>query len=285
MATADAALDWRSAALTHPGKVRRLNEDEYLDRPGDGLWAVADGMGGHHAGDVASRKVVEALARVPPSTSLEQLIDACLVNLKAANLDLYLAGQGEGNKLSGATVVALLCHGEDAALLWAGDSRAYRLRGRGQQAKLEQLTTDHSRVAELVKRGELAEADAESHPDANVITRAVGVREGLELESKRLIVEPGDTFLLCSDGLSRYVGPADLATALEETMVASAARALQETALESPARDNITVVVARAAVAPDTRTVLNRVGGGHAPRDEDPTERNDDPPGRGDPTP
>jgi protein phosphatase len=247
-------LDWLSAAVTHRGKVREYNEDAYLDQPDARVWAVADGMGGHHAGDVASREVVASLADLRPSDKLSSLIANCRERIAGVNADLFETGMQRQAQIIGSTVVVLLASGRQGALLWAGDSRGYRLRG----DRFEQLTQDHSRVSELVKQGQLDPEAAESHPEANVITRAVGVTDALDLEAKLVDIELGDTFLLCSDGLSRYVPDSELARMLAQESCSAATEDLLKATLATRARDNVTVIVARAIPDDgDSRTQLN----------------------------
>ena len=240
---------WHSAAGTHVGKVRHINEDSYLDRPEIGLWAVADGMGGHEAGDVASRTVVEELNRVPAPVSREALIGNIERRLHAANERLldYAAQRGEGG-ICGSTVVVLACHAGTAWCLWAGDSRIYRYRG----GALERLTQDHSQVQELIRLGLIDRAEAETHPAGNVVTRAVGAADILNLDVDSHDLGADDVFLLCSDGLTGHIRDEEIAAALAavaEVPGAGACRTavegLLERTLEQGARDNVTLVIVR----------------------------------------
>ena len=262
-------FDWQSHALTHPGKVRPYNEDAFLSLPGTGIWAVADGMGGHEAGDVASSQVVEALANVGYHATLSDLITSCRAQLMQVNAALYDAGFRQRAKIIGSTAVVLLTRGSQGAIVWAGDSRAYQLR----DAKFRQLSEDHSRVMELVKQGYLEASEAESHPDANIITRAIGVAENLELDVTLFDVQPGDQYLLCSDGLSRYVPDPMLAQLLENDDCVGATDALLKAALNSAARDNITAVVIRAEQASTTSETQFNPAQPEKPQapDDDPT--------------
>ena len=231
-------------AHSHRGVVRDHNEDAYLALPFTGLWAVADGMGGHAAGDVASRLVVDHLQQSFAHLSATQLDERQLRQAVAeANQALLAYSQKRlDGRLAGTTLVVLWCCGSRALWLWAGDSRGYRFR-RGQ---LEQQTRDHSRVAELVAAGLLAAADAEQHPDAHVITRALGVHSELELEGRWVDLLPGDQFLLCSDGLSRELTDAEIGHALTQGQVVNGGQALLHGALVRGARDNVTCIVVRA---------------------------------------
>ena len=266
MAIRAQAFHWVSAGRTDVGKVRKLNEDALLQRPDRGIWAVADGMGGHAAGDLASASVVAALGDIREERGLDALVTQARRQLARFNAARLNDGRLGRARIVGSTVVVLLAAGRDGAVLWAGDSRLYRFRRR----RLERLTDDHSRIQELIASGQLDPGQAEQHPEANVITRAVGVAETLELSSRRFRIQDGDGFLLCSDGLTRYVDAPRVAIALREPTCQAACDRLVAAALESPARDNVTVVVAR-AVSEDsgTRTVLNPA---LVNPDDDPTE-------------
>ncbi|HHM05131.1 MAG TPA: serine/threonine-protein phosphatase [Gammaproteobacteria bacterium] len=233
---------FHSAGRSHVGKVRQVNEDAFLCRDEAGLWAVADGMGGHHAGDVASQAIVHALGQIPRREALSEAVDAVDDMLEQANTSLrYRAAAQEPPRTCGSTVVALLLRDRCGAILWAGDSRLYRLR----HGQLAQLSEDHSQVQDLVKQGMILEEDAAAHPAANVITRAVGAADRLCLDVDVFQVQPGDIFLLCSDGLYREVGETELPTLLAQPP-AQAAAACVQAALARGGRDNITAVVVQA---------------------------------------
>ena len=242
--TESEGLRIRSAAITDAGRVRRVNEDACLERPlpEGGIWVVADGMGGHHAGDVAARMVAEALQDVASPANLSELIDGVEDRLQDVHRRLgELAGHGPDARTIGATVAALLCYRRQAVCMWAGDSRIYLLRDGG----LRRLTRDHSEVEELICEGRLRRDEAESHPAANVITRAVGgiLDEDLELEVRYQELRAGDRFLLCSDGLYKELGNDEIAALLSAGDVGRVARSLLDEALERAGRDNITVIV------------------------------------------
>ena len=261
-------IHWISAARTNVGKVRKLNEDALLQKPLLGLWCVADGMGGHHAGDYASRAVVDALSELAAPSDLKELETQTFAALQAVNGELFSGG----GRLMGCTVVVLVSLTGEASVVWAGDSRAYRLR----QGRLEQLTRDHSRIQTLIDQGRVKPEDAEMHPEANVITRAVGVTEQLELDRKALDVQDGDTFLLCSDGLYRYVTEQQMKEALGRPDCDEACSILIDLALASEARDNITAVVIRAELD-DTaiRTQINPASSDSRGVPDDPTVLDD----------
>ena len=163
---------------THVGLRRKVNEDSMLVRTDRGLWAVADGMGGHEAGDVASAKVTEALLRLPIVYSLDELVESAIAALGRVNQELLtLAASNNGGRTIGSTVVGVAIADNQFRCFWAGDSRAYRIRG----DQIVQLSRDHSLVQDLVAAGMLDPKEAENHPNANVITRAVGVLEDLPI--------------------------------------------------------------------------------------------------------
>lgn len=226
---------------THPGKVRKNNEDSLLAGEGrdETLFVVADGIGGFEAGEVASSITIDVLKDVEPSTPLEGAI-------REANRRILTAAKGD-EKLSGmgTTVVAMRFGGTEeepvAEISHVGDSRAYLLRG----GDLRAITEDHSLVAELVRSGDLTRAQASEHPQKNLITRALGAEEEVEVDTTVLPVEPGDRLILCSDGLSDMVPEArmlDLLTSSPEDPK-RAAHTLVSAALDAGGVDNVTVVV------------------------------------------
>ncbi len=232
---------WSSSSRTDVGKVRKVNEDALLDRSDVGLWVVADGMGGHAAGDVASRMVVENLRSLPAPDTLGAFVDAVEARLLDTNARLRdIAVQTEKQTI-GSTVAVLLLFRGYAVCLWAGDSRIYRLRGH----VLERLTQDHALVEDLVEQGMLTRAEAEIHPQANLITRAVGATDDLFLDLDMYELADGDTFVLCSDGLSKEVSEAAIAEAITAATPQEISDALVEMALAKGAHDNTTVITVR----------------------------------------
>lgn len=231
-----------SASGTHVGGVRKHNEDACLDRPDVGIWVVADGMGGHQAGDVASRLIVESLASVPLPRDAGSFIAEVRARLKDVNQRLLDEARSRGaDAVIGSTVVVLLTFAGFFACLWAGDSRLYRLRN----GALQQLTRDHSQVQEMVDAGMLTPEAAERHPYANVITRAVGTSPELELDKLTDRLAADDVYLLCSDGLSKMVGDDEIAAILGRTPLAAAPQSLIEAALAHGGKDNVTAVTVR----------------------------------------
>lgn len=233
------ARPYRSRAVTHPGAVRAHNEDAFVDRPDLGLWAVADGAGGHQSGEVASAAVAEALGGIPPGLPAAEVLQEVRIRLEATHQDLLArSGQRGPGVLMATTVVVLLAQQGHFACLWAGDSRAYLLR----DGVLTQVSRDHSLVEDLLESGAITPEQAARHPQANVITRAVGAdAEMLDLDKRSGPLRPGDRFLLCSDGLCKTLDDARIAELLGGDTEDGADR-LIEAALLARATDNVTAV-------------------------------------------
>lgn len=225
-----------SAGITDVGRLRGMNQDSFVEFNETGVWAVADGMGGYRDGDVASRMVCEGLQNLSAEGSLDQAIEVLRQRMSGVNRRLYEAAVRPVNPVvSGSTVVILLVRRTECAVLWAGDSRAYRWRDR----QLTQLTTDHTWAAELNLQQAEEEAD-------HAITRAVGGEDTLMLDIRRDRVRLGDRYLLCSDGLTRELNDVQIAAAMAGSDVQSCARALIDATLQAGARDNVTVVIVEA---------------------------------------
>jgi serine/threonine protein phosphatase PrpC len=229
-----------SAALTHAGRVRASNQDCFVDRCDATLWVVADGMGGHSQGDVASRLTCDGLASTRSGDSLDEAIAEVQRRLSQVNSRLYAASIRPRNPVqSGSTVVVFVARRTACAALWAGDSRVYRLR----HGQLVQLTTDHTYAAQIAPM--LAPEDRSTEEDHSIM-RAVGGEAALHLDIRRDRVRLGDRYLLCSDGLTREVPPERIAALLATGTVDEAAQALLDASLAAGARDNVTVVVVEA---------------------------------------
>ena len=227
-------------ASTHVGKVRPNNEDGYLVR--DGLLAVADGMGGHRAGEVASATALAVLREYPfgqgdPSAELAAAVQEAHSRIRT------LAAQDPAMSGMGTTLTVALVTGGRVHVAHVGDSRLYLWRA----GQLVQVTADHSVAAELLRAGQIDELAARFHPHRHILTRAVGVRGELEVDVTDLPLEPGDGLLLCTDGLTALVDEADMVRVLaRQPTPQAAADALVELALARGGIDNVTVVVARA---------------------------------------
>jgi serine/threonine protein phosphatase PrpC len=220
--------------------VRTHNEDAHLSLPKVGLWVVADGMGGHQEGALASSHIVERLRTTPRHHSIDDLTADVEQRLQAGHLWLLNEAQRRGSDaIIGSTVVALLTWESSFACLWAGDSRLYRL----QHDNFVQLTRDHTPIQELIDAGKIPDKNAEIHPLANVISRAVGTGTLLELDKVNGHVSPNDLFLLCSDGLSKMVPKEQIEVILKEEPLDRVAKTLVTEALARGGRDNVTVVV------------------------------------------
>ncbi len=232
-------MTFKSSATTHVGMVRKVNQDSYAERTDIGVWAVADGMGGHEAGEIASATVTDHIKNLPANENIVEMLDAVQQSILSANQQLTeQAAAYDSQRVPGSTVVVLIINGDRGAIVWAGDSRIYRRRDN----VVTQLTRDHSHVQDLVEQGVILASEAESHPMANVITRAVGISEPLELESQWIDVRSDDQFLLCSDGLSRLVSNEELETMMAHKDSEEVTQSLLHTALVRGARDNVTLI-------------------------------------------
>jgi len=231
--------NYRYTAQTHVGLKRKVNEDTILSLPDQDIWLVADGMGGHQAGDFASRAVADSVAMIPqgldPTARMHALRDA----ITSAHHVIRAEADALGVSVIGATVVALMMANGHFVGLWAGDSRIYRLRN----GLIEMLTTDHSSVAEYVLAGKMSWDEAEQHPQSNAITRAVGVGDVLELDKVRGEALAGDRFLVCSDGLTKYATFAMLQDILSSTPIETVVERLVQVALAGGGADNISAIV------------------------------------------
>ncbi|MEN9727002.1 MAG: hypothetical protein RL434_1368 [Pseudomonadota bacterium] len=234
--SAQSPFTWKSASVTHAGKVRTVNEDAVCDRPDAGLWAVADGLGGHSAGDLASQTVIDALQRLKPYAELSVMVEFMEHGLLEANQRL-LQISGERQQVIGSTVVALAIVDRYAAFLWVGDSRLYRYRG----GVLRQMTTDHSQQQRFIEEGVMSREEAQAHPHGHLLTRAVGAHEDLRVDLDVCLLRGGDTFLLCSDGLDKHVSQDEIAVHLARGDAAAGVNSLLELVLSRGASDNVTM--------------------------------------------
>ena len=238
-------LTFRSHGLTHVGLVRQRNEDAFLDRPEHGLWAVADGMGGHEQGDYASTAVVNRLAGFKRHADLEEFTDE--VRRALSHVDVHLRARAKAigaQTVIASTVACLLVYGEEFAAVWSGDSRVYQLR----QGALSRLSTDHSRVQELIEARLLRPEEAQGHPEAHIVTQAIGAGR-LHFGTRVGMVRPADRFLLCTDGLTNMVGDEEIAEELAAGPPQQGAERLLDLVLQRGASDNVTIVVVSAEIA------------------------------------
>jgi len=216
--------------------VRKINEDSFLDAREHSLWVVADGMGGHSRGDRASQCVIDNMHTFQASPTAKESLRDLLRRLNDANDACRKASAGQ---VMGSTVAALYLHEPHAYVLWAGDSRIYRNR----LGHFSQLTDDHSLVQELHRLGELTAEEAENHPSSNVITRAIGVADDIDIQVRKLDLQAGDRFLLCSDGLFKDVKPSEVEANLAIPSAHQALDELVKLALRRGGTDNVTGIV------------------------------------------
>lgn len=236
------ARTWRSAGRTAQGKQRSRNEDAFLDCPQHGCWVVADGMGGHQAGDVASQWVVSSLASLPEVDSFDQRIEAvrqCLRGLDNQFGNRLMPPVDGLSGVMGSTVVVLLLEDCRAACIWAGDSRCYLWR----KQRLYQLSRDHSLQQQLMDKQQLSLEQAQAHPGARALTRAIGAPQPLRLEVLELSTHPGDVFLLCSDGLYQELTHSEIGSAMSVGKPSKVVDWLFTELLQRRARDDLTAVV------------------------------------------
>ncbi|MCL5103380.1 MAG: Stp1/IreP family PP2C-type Ser/Thr phosphatase [Armatimonadetes bacterium] len=236
-------------AKTDLGRIRENNEDKFeFFQPDDpdtlalkgAFYAVADGMGGHAAGQIASELALKTTIKAyyaDPSPMVEESLRAAI---QQANALVYEAARAIAERAGmGTTMTALVIRGEEAFIAQVGDSRCYRLR----DGKLKQMTEDHSWVSEQVKRGGLSEDEAKYSPFRNVITRSLGNAPNVDVDIGSLDLKAEDQFLLCSDGLSGEVEPDEMRKAMQKGSPSQAASELVDLALERGGRDNITVLI------------------------------------------
>lgn len=237
------SLNYQSAALSHVGNVRKLNEDAFCTHPATGIWCVADGMGGYEAGEVAAALVVNAITEVAQVqvSSLQEKVDNVSSAIQTVNTQLTEERTlSTDSPMMGCTVVALMMQEQECACVWAGDSRLYLLRDDG----LYQLSKDHSVVQELLDKGIISDDDIQSHPQRHVITRAVGADARLDLDYLAFDLLPEDVLLLCSDGLHSELGPDQIMSVLSSPVDCERKAAqLIDAVLAGSANDNVTVNV------------------------------------------
>jgi PPM family protein phosphatase len=258
----------RVAVATDPGRRRRHNEDAYVCEPP--LFAIADGMGGAQAGEIASGLAAAVLSEASGDERGEDRVRGLVEEanrrvFRRSNEDAAASGMG-----TTMTVALVDGTGGSVAVAHVGDSRAYRIRG----GELEQLTEDHSLVADLVRSGRLTAEEADTHPQRSVITRALGTDPDVDVDAFRVDVEAGDLVLLCSDGLTSMVADDDILTVVARAKsLDAAAKALVKAANRAGGEDNVTAVLFELAVGPteaaDETAVLRRDGGGADPDLED----------------
>ncbi len=234
------ALPVESFGVSHKGCVRDHNEDNYLVEPQTGLWVVADGMGGHEAGELASASIVDHLATIGIPSSAPDLRARFEDRLNRANTEIRNISRSRGITI-GSTFAALLAMDGRFACLWAGDSRIYLVRN----GLITQVSKDHSEVQELLDRGVISAEEALTWPRRNVITHAVGVSDQLKIDFQQGVLMPGDVFVLNTDGLTAHVSDAEIEAAVKSAELQVACRSLLETVLARGGTDNVTIVLVK----------------------------------------
>jgi len=229
-------------SFSETGSVRRHNEDRYLTLPDYGLYAVADGMGGELAGEIAAElalRQLESLAPALPELAPDEGEDWLLQAIKAANRVVFESAQHPERQGMGTTLTTLLVRGHTAVVAHVGDSRAYLWRS----GELIPLTQDHSLPGELVRLGQISPEEAEHHPQRHVLIRAVGTAAEVEVDCRRLEILPADTFLLCTDGVSNAVSEAELGEELARPVSwEERIERLRQLIWERGAKDNFTAL-------------------------------------------
>lgn len=227
--------------VTDTGHVRSKNEDSILVLENENVWIVADGMGGHHAGDFASQTITNNLSLFKQHASLDDSILLLEENILNSNAVIRKKSLKLGrNATIGSTVVCVYVWRNLLFTLWAGDSRLYRYR----DARLERLTEDHSYVEELVRMGKIEAREAEAHPAANVVLRAVGIDDHLRLDLEYFELQDGDIYIICSDGLYKDLEEAKIAPIIEShpENMNELAQTLLDASLAAGGTDNTSLI-------------------------------------------
>lgn len=238
----EARFRFETGAASDVGRVRKENEDSFLSLPGSGMWAIADGMGGHVAGKLASSTVVEVLSSIGQPVSAADLLARFEDRFMRANARLREIGHENGFGTFGTTLVALLTDQRFFACAWCGDSRAYLIR----QSHIEQISRDHTEVQELLSQGLLSAEEAVNWPAKNVITRALGVFDDVDFDLEQRALQDDDVIVLCSDGLTGHVQDPEIAeAAMQGTNAQDICDRLLRLTLERGATDNVTIIAVR----------------------------------------
>lgn len=236
-----ATAPFDTGAISHVGRVRSANEDNLVVRPEFGVWAVADGMGGHENGALASATVAAAIERIGVTQSAPELLARLEDGVLQANAELRQRIADNGGAPMGSTLAVLLVHDRHFACVWSGDSRIYLIRA----GQITQISRDHTEVQDMVERGVLTPAEAKNSPRRHVITRAIGVHDLPELDLDTGEIESEDVFVLCSDGLTEHVDDDEILRAVDDAGAQQACNALLALTLQRGARDNVTVIIVR----------------------------------------
>ena len=235
-----------SGGATNTGHVRTRNEDSILLLDDEGIWLVADGMGGHHAGDFASQTIARNMGLYKQQDSLEDSVLLLEENILNSNAIIREKSSKLGkNTTIGSTVVCTYIWQNYLFTFWAGDSRLYRYR----EGKIERLTDDHSYVEELVRMGKIEAKDAESHPAANVVLKAVGIDDELSMDFDYFELLNNDIFIICSDGLYKDLNENTIATIISDNKddMVALSQSLLSRSLDAGGTDNTSIITLRVA--------------------------------------
>lgn len=245
------ALQFESYGVSHKGCVRDHNEDRFLVEPDSGLWLVADGMGGHEAGEVASAMIVDHLATIGIAASAPELRVRFEDRLVRAHADIRALSAMRGTTM-GSTLAALLAMDGSYACAWSGDSRVYGIRA----GVIAQLSRDHTEVQELLDRGAITSEEARIWPRRNVITHAVGVADDVIIDFEQGEMKPGDVFVLSTDGLTAHVSDQEILALAEKATPREACEKMLGLVLQRGGTDNVTIIVVRVSSAWDERAFM-----------------------------
>ena len=230
-----------SNGVTDTGRVRDKNEDSILDHGDENVWIVADGMGGHHAGDFASQTITNNLSLFKQHASLDDSILLLEENILNSNSIIRKKSFKLGRSATiGSTIVCVYIWNNLLFTFWAGDSRLYRYR----DGKLERLTEDHSYVEELVRMGKIEAREAEEHPAANVVLKAVGIDDNLCLDFEYFEVEQDDIYIICSDGLYKDLEETEITPIIESNLenMVELSQSLLSASLDAGGTDNTSII-------------------------------------------
>ena len=230
-----------SHGVSDTGRVRTKNEDSILVHEDENVWVVADGMGGHHAGDFASQTITNNLGLFKQHASLDDSILLLEENIHNSNAMIRKkSGKLGRNATIGSTVVCVYIWNNFLFTFWAGDSRLYRYRN----SVLERLTEDHSYVEELVRMGKIEAKDAEEHPAANVVLKAVGIDDNLRMDFDFFEMQEGDVYIICSDGLYKDLEEERLAPIIESHLedMTELSEKLLSSSLDAGGTDNTSII-------------------------------------------
>lgn len=255
------ALPIESFGVSHKGRVRDHNEDNYLIEPQTGLWVVADGMGGHEAGEVASASIVDHLATIGIASSAPDLRARFEDRLSRANAEIREISRSRGITI-GSTFAALLAMDGRFACLWAGDSRIYLVRN----GSITQVSKDHTEVQELLDRGMISAEEALTWPRRNVITHAVGVSDELEIDFQQGELVAGDVFVLGTDGLTAHVVDSEIGAVASSSTPQAACQNLLDMVLARGGTDNVTIVLVKVGQGRNGALNPGRSGAGSVTR-------------------